>query len=56
MGNSIYEWNVYRYQEQKNETGNYLVLYSYSYRNYVSEKVGINNFLDFVNKIQNRNN
>ena len=49
-GQSIYEWNVYRYQEQKNETGNYLVLYCYSYRNYISEKVSAKNFLDFVSK------
>lgn len=47
-GKSIYEWNVYRYQEQKNPSGNYLVLYCYSYRNYISEKVSVNNFLDFV--------
>jgi len=49
-GKSIYEWNVYRYQEQKNQSGNYLVLYCYSYRNYISEKVTVNNFLDFVTK------
>ncbi|NDP27087.1 MAG: hypothetical protein GZ087_06645 [Flavobacterium sp.] len=49
-GKSIYEWNVYRYQEQKNPSGNYLVLYCYSYRNYISEKVSVNQFLDFVTK------
>jgi len=45
---SIYEWNVYRYQEQKNKTGNYMVLYSYSYRNYISQKKDVNKFLDFI--------
>ncbi len=49
-GQSIYEWNVYRYQEQKSQSGNYLVLYCYSYRNYISEKVSVKNFLDFVSK------
>lgn len=49
-GKNIYEWNVYRYQEQKNPSGNYLVLYCYSYRNYISEKVTVTNFLDFVTK------
>jgi len=49
-GKSIYEWNVYRYQEQKNPSGNYLVLYCYSFRNYISEKVSVTNFVDFVTK------
>ena len=49
-GKSIYEWNVYRYQEQKNATENYLVLYCYSYRSYISEKLNEKTFLDFVNK------
>lgn len=49
-GKTIYEWNVYRYQEQKNPSGNYLVLYCYSFRNYISEKVSVKNFLDFVTK------
>ncbi len=37
-GNSIYEWNIYRYKNEKNKSGNYLVLYSYSYRNYISNE------------------
>lgn len=49
-GKSIYEWNVYHYQEQKNETGNYLVLFCYSYRGYASKKEDANNFLNFVKK------
>ncbi len=47
-GQSIYEWNVYRYQEQKSAAGNYLVLYSYSYRNYATEKAGVDKFLYYV--------
>jgi hypothetical protein len=47
-GQSIYEWNVYRYQEQKSAAGNYLVLYCYSFRNYASEKAGVDKFLYFV--------
>ena len=44
-GNSIYEWNIYRYRNEKNDSGNYLVLYSYSYRNYGSEKEDETTFL-----------
>lgn len=49
-GKNIYEWNVYRYQEQKNETGNYLVLFCYSYRGYASKKEDAANFMNFVKK------
>ncbi|WP_242202532.1 hypothetical protein [Aestuariivivens insulae] len=45
---SIYEWNIYRYINEENESGNYLVLYSYSYRNYVSNEKEKNEFLNTI--------
>lgn len=47
---NIYEWNIYRYKNEKNESGNYLVLYSYSYRNYVSNEKEKNEFLNTIRK------
>ncbi|WP_434353081.1 hypothetical protein VH441_07740 [Psychrobacter sp. HD31] len=45
---NIYEWNIYRYRNEKNESGNYLVLYAYSYRNYVSNEEEKNTFLNTI--------
>jgi len=45
---NIYEWNIYRYKNEENNSGNYLVLYSYSYRNYVSNEKEKNEFLNIV--------
>lgn len=47
-GKSIYEWNVYKYHQQQNKTDKYMVLYAYSYRNYVNEKDGVKEFFGFV--------
>jgi len=51
-GKSIYEWNIYRYQNQSNESGNYLVLYSYSYRNYISNEKEKIKFLNEIKKMK----
>ncbi|TXD85482.1 hypothetical protein ESY86_02425 [Subsaximicrobium wynnwilliamsii] len=51
-GKSVYEWNIYRYQNQNNESGNYLVLYSYSYRNYISNDKEKIKFLSEIKKLK----
>lgn len=51
-GKSVYEWNIYRYQNQNNESGNYLVLYSYSYRNYISNEKEKIKFLSEIKKLK----
>ena len=50
---NIYEWNIYRYKNEENKSGNYLVLYSYSYRNYVSSKKEKNEFLKTIKTSKN---
>lgn len=52
-GSRIYEWNIYRYKNENNESGNYLVLYAYSYRNYVSNEKEKIKFLDEIKTIKN---
>ncbi|WP_418263351.1 hypothetical protein [Flavobacterium faecale] len=47
-GKNILEWNMYRYQQQQNDKGTYLVLYAYSYRNYFNTKEDILKFLEYV--------
>ncbi|WP_366187310.1 hypothetical protein [Flavobacterium ovatum] len=47
-GHNILEWNLYRYQQQKNDKGTFLVLYAYSYRNYFTSKEDIVKFLEYV--------
>jgi hypothetical protein len=51
-GKSTYEWNIYRYQNQSNESGDYLVLYSYSYRNYISNEKDKRKFLSEIKKMK----
>ncbi|WP_299159047.1 hypothetical protein [uncultured Tenacibaculum sp.] len=51
-GKSIYEWNIYRYQNQKSKSGNYLVLYSYSHRGYITNKEEEAKFFDSVKEIK----
>ncbi len=46
-GNS-YEWNIYKYKNEENKSGNYLVLYSYSYRNYISNEKEKDKFLNTI--------
>ncbi|ANW96087.1 hypothetical protein AXE80_07255 [Wenyingzhuangia fucanilytica] len=48
----IFEWNVYRYQKQENKSGNNLVLYVYSYRNYVSSREEIMGFFTNVKSMR----
>ena len=45
---NIYEWNIYRYKNEENKSGNYLVLYSYSYRNYISNEKEKDEFLNTI--------
>lgn len=47
-GHNVLEWNIYRYQQQKNAKGTFLVLYAYSYRNYFTKKEDILKFLEYV--------
>ncbi|AWG22069.1 hypothetical protein FFWV33_11380 [Flavobacterium faecale] len=47
-GHNVLEWNIYRYQQQKNDRGTFLVLYAYSYRNYFTKKEDIVKFLEYV--------
>lgn len=51
-GKSIYEWNIYRYQNQKSKSGNYLVLYSYSHRGYITNKEEEAKFFNSVKEIK----
>ncbi|MFL0100244.1 hypothetical protein [Tenacibaculum maritimum] len=51
-GQSTYEWNIYRYQNQKNESGNYVVLYAYSYREYASNKETVIQFFEEIKKMR----
>jgi hypothetical protein len=51
-GNSIYEWNIYRYKNEKNKSGNYLVLYSYSYRNYILNEKEKIKFFNEIKKMK----
>ena len=53
-GNSVYEWNIYRYKNENNNSGKYLVLYSYSYRNYIATEKDKNKFLSEINEIENQ--
>lgn len=47
-GGNILEWNVYKYQQQQIENENMIVLYAYSYRNYISNKEDVTKFINYV--------
>lgn len=49
----IYEWNIYRFKTENNKSGNYSVLYAYSYRNYVSNEKEKNDFLNEIKANKN---
>ena len=51
-GNSVYEWNIYRYKNENNESGKYLILYSYSYRNYITNEDEKNKFLNEIKTLK----
>lgn len=53
-GGNILEWNVYKYQQQQIENENMIVLYAYSYRNYVSTKEDVTKFINFVKNNENK--
>lgn len=53
-GGNILEWNVYRYQQQQIENENMIILYAYSYRNYVSTKEDVTKFTDYVKNNENK--
>lgn len=53
-GGNILEWNVYRYQQQQIENENMIILYAYSYRNYVSTKEEVTKFMDYVKNNENK--
>ena len=60
-GAYIYEWNVYRYQQQKNKKDKYMVLYAYSYRDSLNDNNDLKKFfghikenrMDMINKVGN---
>jgi len=60
-GAYIYEWNVYRYQQQKNKKDKYMVLYAYSYRDSLNDNNDLKKFFehikenrkDIINKVGN---
>ena len=47
-GAYIYEWNVYRYQQQKNIKDKFMVLYAYSYRDSLNDNNDLKNFFGYV--------
>jgi len=47
-GAYIYEWNVYRYQKQKNKKDKYMVLYAYSYRDSLNDNNDLKKFFGHV--------
>ena len=58
---TIYEWNLYRYQIQKDENNkNYMVLFAYSYREILNDNNDLRKFfehiksnrVDMINKLQ----
>lgn len=53
-GGNILEWNVYKYQQQQIENENMVILYAYSYRNYVSTKEDVTKFMDYVKNNENK--
>lgn len=53
-GGNILEWNVYRYQQQQIENENMIILYAYSYRNYVSTKEDVTKFMNYVKNNENK--
>lgn len=53
-GGNILEWNVYKYQQQQIENENMIVLYAYSYRNYVSTKEEVTKFMNYVKNNENK--
>lgn len=53
-GGNILEWNVYRYQQQQIENENMIILYAYSYRNYVSTKEDVTKFMAYVKNNENK--
>lgn len=53
-GGNILEWNVYKYQQQQIENENMIVLYAYSYRNYVSSKEEVTKFMAYVKSNENK--
>lgn len=53
-GGNILEWNVYRYQQQQAGNENMIILYAYSYRNYVSTKEDVTKFINYVKNNENK--
>ncbi len=53
-GGNILEWNVYKYQQQQVENENMIILYAYSYRNYISTKEDVTKFTDYVKNHENK--
>lgn len=53
-GGNILEWNVYRYQQQQVGNENMIILYAYSYRNYVATKEDVTKFMDYVKNNENK--
>lgn len=48
-----FEWNIIRYKNEENESGNYLVLYSYRYRMYGSQYLPYENVKnEFLNTVK----
>lgn len=53
-GGNILEWNLYRYQQQQIGNENMIILYAYSYRNYVSTKEDVTKFMNYVKNNENK--
>lgn len=53
-GGNILEWNIYRYQQQQMGNENMIILYSYSYRNYVASKEDVTKFISYVKNNENK--
>ncbi|OYX86766.1 MAG: hypothetical protein B7Y83_00060 [Flavobacteriales bacterium 32-34-25] len=53
-GGNILEWNVYKYQQQQIENENMIILYAYSFRNYVSTKEDVTKFMNHVKNNENQ--
>jgi hypothetical protein len=47
-GAYIYEWNLYRYQQQKNKKDKYMVLYAYSYRDSLNDNNDLKEFFGHI--------
>ena len=47
-GAFIYEWNVYRYLQQKNKNDKYVVLYAYSYRDSLNDNNDLKVFFKHI--------